>query len=154
MFDLKAFGNRIKEQRLSVNMTQDELAKRAGYSSRSSINKIELGLVDLPQSKLMAIAQALGVSPVYLMGLDETQSVEDVSSDKLSAHEAKLLNVYREYPDIQPTIDKILGITLDGYVNVYIAANSKSNRPDRIIRMSLEEVERLRNAPESDDTLM
>ena len=67
MFDLKAFGNRIKEQRLSVNMTQDELAKRAGYSSRSSINKIELGLVDLPQSKLMAIAQALGVSPVYLM---------------------------------------------------------------------------------------
>ncbi len=154
MFDLKAFGNRIKEQRIAVDMTQAELAVKAGYSSRSSINKIEMGLVDIPQSKVMAIAQALNISPIYLMGLDEPQAAKERKSDKLSAHEAELLNVYREYPDIQPTIDKILGIALDGYVNVYVAANSKDNRPDRIIRMSVEEVERLKNAPESDDTLM
>lgn len=154
MFDLKAFGSRIKERRLAVNMTQDELAKKAGYSSRSSINKIEMGLVDIPQSKVMAIAQALDISPVYLMGLEELQNTKESDCNRLDAHETELLNVYRKNPDIQPTIDKILGISLDGYVNVYVAANSRDNRPDRIIRMSVEEAERLRNAPESNDILI
>ena len=33
-------GQRIKERREELDITQDELAKRLGYKSRSSINKI------------------------------------------------------------------------------------------------------------------
>ena len=37
----------IKKLREELGMSQDELAEKAGYTSRSSIAKIEKGLVDL-----------------------------------------------------------------------------------------------------------
>lgn len=39
---MSTLGERVKE-RIKLGMTQDELAKKAGYSSRTSINKIENG---------------------------------------------------------------------------------------------------------------
>lgn len=74
MPNLTEFGTRIKQKRLELNMTQDELARKVGYTSRSSINKIELGFVDLPQSKIAAIANALGTTPAYLMGWDSEKN--------------------------------------------------------------------------------
>lgn len=40
-------------------MTQDELAEKTGYKSRSSINKIEKGGNDLSQSKIVLFAKIL-----------------------------------------------------------------------------------------------
>lgn len=74
MSDLKEFGAKIRERRIELNMTQDELAKATGYTSRSSINKIELGLVDLPQTKISQIAKALKVSPTFLVGWNTTKN--------------------------------------------------------------------------------
>ena len=68
MIDLKEMGERIRRKRIELNLTQEELAKQVGYTSRSSINKIELGLVNLPQSKIISIANALNVSVSYVMG--------------------------------------------------------------------------------------
>ncbi len=76
---LTEFGKRIKHRRLELDMTQEELARQVGYTSRSSINKIELGLVDLPQSKISAIANALGVSPAYLLGWETDGSSASLS---------------------------------------------------------------------------
>lgn len=64
-------GQRIKVRREELNMSQEELAKRIGYKSRSSINKIELDLYSLRQSKIKAIADALDTTPSYIMGWDE-----------------------------------------------------------------------------------
>ena len=64
-------GQRIKVRREELNMSQEELAKRIGYKSRSSINKIELDLYSLQQSKIKAIADALDTTPSYIMGWDE-----------------------------------------------------------------------------------
>ena len=58
----------IRRRRLEIGMTQDELAKELGYSGRSSITKIEKGLNDLPQSKILDFAKALCTTPAYLMG--------------------------------------------------------------------------------------
>ncbi len=69
MIDLKEMGLRIRQKRIELNITQEELAKRVGYTSRSSINKIELGLVNLPQSKIISISDALNVSTSYIMGI-------------------------------------------------------------------------------------
>lgn len=66
-------GKRIKARREELNMTQDELAKRTGYKSRSSINKIERGGNDLPQSKIVDFARALSTTPSYLMGWQDSQ---------------------------------------------------------------------------------
>lgn len=61
---------RIRERREALGMTQDELAKKMGYKSRSSINKIESGDNDIPQSKVEAFAKALETTTLYLMGYD------------------------------------------------------------------------------------
>lgn len=63
-------GSRIKNRRLELGMTQDELAKLMGYKTRSTINKIELDINDMPLSRVEAFAKALDVSPSYLMGWD------------------------------------------------------------------------------------
>lgn len=60
-------GERIRARRIELGMTQDELAKKAGYKSRSSINKLESARV-LPSRKIEKMAQALECRPVYLMG--------------------------------------------------------------------------------------
>ena len=41
-------GERIKYRREQLEMSQDELARRLGYKSRSSINKIEHDASGLP----------------------------------------------------------------------------------------------------------
>lgn len=67
MLELYKNIKRIREEK---GMSQEELAKLVGFKSRSSINKIEMGVNDITQSKLVAIANALGVSPGELMGSD------------------------------------------------------------------------------------
>ena len=63
-------GERIKQRRLELGYTQDELAKKCGYKSRSSINKIELSRA-LPLPKVTLMANALECSESYLMGWTE-----------------------------------------------------------------------------------
>ena len=64
-------GDRIKFRREQLDMSQDELARRLGYKSRSSINKIEKDASGLPQTKIAAIANALQTTPAYIMGWEE-----------------------------------------------------------------------------------
>lgn len=64
-------GDRIKQRRELLGMSQEELAIRLGYKSRSSINKIERDASGLPQSKILAIATALGTTPDYLLGWED-----------------------------------------------------------------------------------
>lgn len=60
---------RIRQRREALGMTQEELARRMGYRSRSSINKIETGQNDIPQSKMDRFAQALDTSVAELLGI-------------------------------------------------------------------------------------
>lgn len=61
-------GQRIKDLRIEKGLTQEELALKLGYTSRSTINKIEKGLIDIPQSKLWLLSKELGTNPPYLLG--------------------------------------------------------------------------------------
>ena len=63
--------DRIRQLRESLGMTQEQLAQKTGYKSRSAINKIEKGLRDINQSQIKAFADALQTTPAYLMGWDE-----------------------------------------------------------------------------------
>lgn len=65
-------GARIKARREELRISQEELAKKLGYKSRSSVNKIELDSRNLTQSKIKAIADALETTPSYIMGWEET----------------------------------------------------------------------------------
>lgn len=67
----------IRRLRESLGLSQDELAKRLGYRSRSTIAKIESGSNDIPQSKIAAFAAALETTPAHLLGLDESAARAD-----------------------------------------------------------------------------
>jgi len=68
---------RIKILREDRKLSQTELADKCGYSSRQMISRIESGIVDLPLSKVNAIADALDVSAAYLAGYSEGQEMLD-----------------------------------------------------------------------------
>lgn len=61
----------IKKYRLSLGLTQSELAERVGYTDRSMIAKIESGKIDLSRNKVYDFAEALHTTPITLLGLDE-----------------------------------------------------------------------------------
>lgn len=88
-------GQRIKVRRDALNMSQDELAKRIGYKSRSSINKIELDLYNLKQSKIKAIADALDTTPSYIMGWEEEKPIPDCG-DGLDDLDRRLVELLKQ----------------------------------------------------------
>ena len=90
-----SIGQNIKQIRLNRGLSQEELARRMGYKSRSSINKIEKGENDIPQSKIKAFAEALDTTPEYLMGWSSDGIVEIKAAD-----EKKLLDGYRALNDL------------------------------------------------------
>lgn len=60
---------RIRQRREELGMSQEELAARMGYRSKSSITKIEKGINDIPQNKLEDFAAALETTTAWLLGL-------------------------------------------------------------------------------------
>ncbi|MBQ9744499.1 MAG: LexA family transcriptional regulator [Clostridia bacterium] len=123
MLNLIEFGKRIKGKRLALKMTQEELAKKTGYTSRSSINKIELGLVDLPQSKILSIANALETTPAYLMGweLDSTPSPDITTVPGIFIPKKKRLPVLGNIACGEPVFAEE---SFDGYIEIEDCINA------------------------------
>lgn len=63
-------GDRIKSKRMEIGLSQEELASKVGYSSRSSVNKIEAGTRQPQADDLVKFAKALDTSVDYLVGND------------------------------------------------------------------------------------
>ena len=63
----------IKKRREELGYTQEELAEKMGYKSKSTINKIEAGINDITQSKIVAFAKVLKTTPAYLMGWEDEE---------------------------------------------------------------------------------
>lgn len=76
---MKTVGDRIREKREELGMTQEELSKKLGYKSRSSVNKME-NARELPLKKVTMMADVLGCSPSYLMGWDEEVNTQSTIS--------------------------------------------------------------------------
>lgn len=59
--------DRIRKLREEKGMSQQELAERVGFKTASAVNKIELGLRNISQSKVSAFAKALNTTTSYLI---------------------------------------------------------------------------------------
>lgn len=75
-------GERIRRLRSDLGMTQDELAKAVGYSSRSSINKIEKEERKINQNTILLFAKALNTTPGYLMGWEDAPIEPSIDQTK------------------------------------------------------------------------
>ena len=95
---METVGQNIARARKEAGLTQEELAVKVGYKTKSAINKIEMGLRDLPQRKITAFADALGTTPGHLMGWDTPSPAKAQGS--LAAQVLKnpdLLNMVQGY---------------------------------------------------------
>ena len=66
-------GQKVKNLRKSLGLTQKELAEKCGYKSLTTINKIELGINNIPLDTIEKLATALQTTPSYLMGWNDTE---------------------------------------------------------------------------------
>ncbi len=117
----------IKMRREELGMSQAELARAVGYTDRSSIAKIESGKVDLPQSKIIEIANALRIPAGDLMGLDGVYM--DANGEAYSLSELQ--------PIEEEIIEKVRRLSpanqhmLIGLVNAMIESQEVMNNGDR-----------------------
>jgi len=76
MFDTKLLGERLLINRRDLKMDQLELAAKSGVSN-SYISDIERGRArKIGVDVVFALAEALGVSPIYLMGMTDNPTGE------------------------------------------------------------------------------
>lgn len=118
----------------------------------------------IASDSLARIADYLGVTVDYLLGRDsfsmDHQALQNSVAKNagnlyaLSLKEHKIIEAYRNKPEMQPAVDKLLNIYENtNSVNVYRAAKSEESHPDEIVPMSRERLQKLKDAPETDDIL-
>lgn len=74
------FGEKLKTVRLSLNLSQSELAEKTGISERSLYTYEQTGI--LPRSNnLRKLADALNVSVSYLLDEEETDRNKNIDHD-------------------------------------------------------------------------
>ena len=104
-------GQKIKELRTLLGMSQEELGSRVGVQ-RAAINKYEKGTVEnIPLKTIEKMANVFDVSPTYIVGWS------DYESNPLSAEVKVLHGVKRFYG----------GDTVD-LIESYTSLNSKGRR--------------------------
>lgn len=68
-------GERIREARLRRRLTQAELAARLQVEGvimeRDSLSRVEIGTRFVPDYEIPVFARVLGVSALWLLGIDE-----------------------------------------------------------------------------------
>ena len=105
-------AKRIRDRRIELNMSQQELADLLGYTTRSAITRVEKGLNDITQSKIVEYAKALRTTPAYLMGWENENEKTDIQMlyDNLNETNQLALLSYAE------------GLTIGqyGYIPVHI----------------------------------
>jgi len=79
-------GNKIKEIRLGEGLSQEEFAKELGYTSKSTINKIEKGVNDISFDKLEILIQKfdVGLNELFDNLTKETNSKKKRRSNRKS----------------------------------------------------------------------
>lgn len=113
---MKTLGARIRQRREELGYSQSYLASLLDYSDRSTIAKIEKGVNDIVQSKIVAFAQALETTPSYLMGW--TDDPYDYGKDP----EARIDSI----PDSQRRAWLELGLTNDEMWRRYTAMHEEA----------------------------
>lgn len=99
---IKRLQDCIKESELSYV----ELEKRTNIAKSSIQRYVSGSTKKIPIDAIQAIANAVGVSPEYILGWNKS----DPNQLSLTTHETNVITAYREKPEMQPAVDKLLGV--------------------------------------------
>lgn len=111
--DRKILQNRLKERRLFLDMTYQDLANKTGLS-KSTLQRYETGgIKNLPYDKIFILSEALEVSPSYFTDLSQDYTGE-TSDQKMLLNRESLARMARQFEE--ESIKKITpSLISDGY---------------------------------------
>lgn len=102
---MSIFSERLVEIRKKQNVTQKHLAEILEIGT-TRLNYWEKGKREPDIDMIKKISKFLNVDANYLLGIDNNTS----KGEHLTPHETKVLTAYREQPEMQPAVDKLLGV--------------------------------------------
>lgn len=108
--DYKRLGERIREERQKLNLTQAKLAEAVDISD-TYMGAIERGERSLTLDTLVRLANRLGVTVDYLL------------SDSVSNNDANILEQFKQIMDHQPLERKQLAINVLRTMFAYFETN-------------------------------
>ena len=95
----------IKEQREKLNLTLKEIANFVGVSE-GTVSRWESGEIkNMKRNKIAKLSQILQISPLELTGISTSEETEEFTN-----HEKQVIKAYRNRPEMQPAVDKLLGV--------------------------------------------
>lgn len=107
---ITTFSDRLKEYMSMNDVRAVDLAKRFRVS-RSTISQYLSGAVVPKRDRLVLIADALNLSPLWLMGYDVPPERETPLPDDLTQDERHIVIAYRNASDeIKSAVKAVLGI--------------------------------------------
>ena len=102
--DTQSIGERLKMLRKKANLSVDELSNIIG-KDRATVYRYERGDIrKLPFELLEPLAKAFNVTPADIVGIADEDNLI------LSKEEKRLVLAYRNKPDMQKSVDILLGI--------------------------------------------
>lgn len=118
-------GDKVKKRREELGLSQEELAFKMGYKSRTSINKIEKGRA-ISQKIIYRLSEVLEVTPAYLMGWEEdpVQEQKKEAAQMDSLIEEKKDEIRRLFDQMSPEQQETF--LLEGY-RIVFGKNSEDN---------------------------
>lgn len=100
-------GEKIKAKRMELGWSQQKLADLMGYTSKSTITKIEKGVSDVGQRNIEKFAEVLGVSIAYLMDWEETD--KSYNKDNLFGLDYEFIENYHQLDEqSQRLVDSLI----------------------------------------------
>ena len=105
---------RIRALRIEKGLSQGELARLVGYEGRSAISKVENGDRDISQSMIEKYANALGVSPAYLLYGDNEG--EDSTEKEKQLREQTYTNLFSR---LNPAHQEMIIAQIKGILATY-----------------------------------
>lgn len=114
--DKRILQSRLKERRLFLNMTYQDLADKTGIS-KSTLQRYETGgIQNLPYDKIFTLSEALEVRPEYFTDLTKDYTAQPVAQDSMfpQSNRTEYLDHIKEFE--KKALEKISpSLILKGY---------------------------------------
>lgn len=105
----KEIIERLKKCIDKSGLTYLELEKKTGIA-KSSLQRYANGVTKkIPVDSIQTIAKAIGVAPEYILGWELNISSKQ-NQILLTPHEENVICAYRSKPEMQPAVDRLLGV--------------------------------------------
>lgn len=135
----------LKRLREQSGLTADQVGEMVGKSGKT-VNAWENNRGQPDAEMLMLLCDIYNVSDILAEFRDDSKEVFAVSN-----HEKAVITAYRDNPDMHNAVDKLLGVNKYKKISVYKAARSNDGEKDGYVELTQEQLDRLVNAPETDD---